>query len=164
MKSQASQASESAKSLHRSSTVSSGQSEGAGSKAEDSTVPAELVSKGEKLDGTPSQPKFRRDTSTFQVDNHLKSILVTGSGDVSDVVVIAMFQNKESVAKLENGWLIDLLSRRATKSTIRAIGSLKRGFGPNTRAQIILRSLPESSGEQSIAGGEWVATKRILGK
>lgn len=83
----------------------------------------------------------------FQVDIRPKAILVTGSEDVPEAVDVVVFRNTERVVKVEDGLLIELLSRRATNSAMRSTGPLKRGFGTDARAQIILHSRPKSSGE-----------------
>lgn len=106
VKPQAPQRPDSAKSPHRSSTVSHGQSEGAESKANDSTIPAQVVSKGLKLDGTQLRPNFGRDMSMFQVDKQPKDTLVMGSRDVPEGVAMELFQNTERVGKVEDGWLM----------------------------------------------------------
>lgn len=124
--------------------VSPGHKGSAGPSAGGTASDGEALAKGRTLDGTPVRPKYGRDLSTFQVDNRPKVILVSGSVNVPEALAVAVFRDTERAVKVEDGWLIELSSRRAAESAMRAIGPLKRGFGPTATVQIVSRSLPAS--------------------
>lgn len=102
--------------------------------------------------GPPSQSKYGRNLSTFNVDNRPKVLLVTGSTtNITEALVTAVFRDTKQVLKVDEGWLIELSSRRAAESAVRAIGPLKRSFGPDAQAQIVARKLVSEQPATSVS-------------
>lgn len=66
---------------------------------------------------------------------------MSGSEGVPEALAVAVFRGTKRVAKVEEGWLIELSSKSAAESAMRPIGPLKSGFGPKARAQIVSRKL-----------------------
>lgn len=92
----------------------------------------------------PPSNRFTRDLSSFKVDNRPKNVVISGAKpEVTAEIAVAIFRETDRAEKITGGWLLMFSSRRAAESALRAIGPLKRGFGPDASAQIV-ESLPNA--------------------